>query len=78
MAKTSNSSDPDMRPEYDFSNGVRGKYAARAALGTNVVVIEPDLAEIFPDSKSVNAALRLLAELARKQVRRPPKRLPTK
>jgi len=48
----------DMRPEYDFSGGVRGKYAARYAEGTNIVKLEPDVAAAFPDSKSVNEALR--------------------
>ncbi len=50
--------------EYDFSKGVRGKYAARYA-GSNVVVLEPDVARTFPDSKSVNAALRALKGLAK-------------
>lgn len=59
-----------MRDEYDFSKGIRGKYAGRFAEGTNVVVLEPDLAELYPDSESVNRALRLLAELARRQARR--------
>ncbi len=62
--------DLDMRDEYDFSKGTRGKYADRFADGTNVVVLEPDLAELYPDSESVNRALRLLAELARRQARR--------
>jgi len=53
-----------MRKEYDFSKGVRGKYARRFAEGTNVVVLDPDLAKLFPDSKSVNDALRALASLA--------------
>ncbi|MGD8330550.1 MAG: hypothetical protein PVJ49_14040 [Acidobacteriota bacterium] len=48
----------DMRREYDFSGGVRGKYAERYAEGTNIVTLEPDVAEAFPDSKSVNEALR--------------------
>ncbi|NDJ12653.1 MAG: hypothetical protein EBY17_15885 [Acidobacteriia bacterium] len=48
----------EMRPEYDFSGGVRGKYAAAYQSGTNVVLLDPDLAEVFPDSKSVNDALR--------------------
>jgi hypothetical protein len=55
-----------MRPEYDFSGGVRGKYADRYRRGVNVVLLEPELAEAFPDSKSVNDALRgLLAITAR-------------
>ena len=51
---------PEMRPEYDFSGGVRGKYAAAFQCGTNVVLLDPDLAEVFPDSKSVNDALRTI------------------
>ena len=70
MAKSNSTVESDMRPEYDFSGGVRGKYADRYSQGTNLVVIEPDLAKVFPDSKSVNEALRLLAELAKKQTRR--------
>lgn len=63
-------SDPHMRDEYDFSKGIRGKYTDRFAKGTNVIVLEPDVAELYPDSESVNRALRLLAELARRQARR--------
>ena len=47
-----------MRKEYDFSQGVRGKYARRYARGTNVVVLEPDVAKVFPNSKIVNVSLR--------------------
>lgn len=51
--------DPDeMRDEYDFSNAVQGKYAELFKKGSNVVVIEPDLAREFPTAKSVNKALR--------------------
>ena len=57
----------DRREEYDFSCGVRGKYAARFADGSNVVVLDPDDANVFTDSKSVNEALRKLAVLAAKQ-----------
>jgi len=59
--------DPDMLEEYDFSKGVRGKYAKRYAEGTNVVVIEPDVAKYFPDHDAVNEALRALAEIIQKQ-----------
>ena len=52
-----------MRPEYDFSKGVRGKHAARYAQGTNVVVLEPDVAKAFGDSAAVNTALRSLLNL---------------
>jgi hypothetical protein len=57
----------DLRPEYDLSQlkgGVRGKYYRRAAAGTNLVLIEPDLANLFPDAEAVNRALRVLAEAA--------------
>ena len=57
--------DDDMLPEYDFSEGARGKYAARYAAGSNVVVLEPDVAEAFPTAESVNRALRALAGLIR-------------
>jgi len=59
--------DPDMLEEYDFSKGVRGKYAKRYAEGTNVVVIEPDVAKVFPDHDSVKEALRSLVEIIRRQ-----------
>lgn len=52
----------DMRDEYDFSSGVRGKYAARYAEGTNLVLLAPDVAAEFPTSDAVNAALRELLE----------------
>ncbi len=48
----------EMRPAYDFSKGQRGKFAARYAAGSNVVVLEPDVAKAFGDEKSVNEALR--------------------
>jgi len=56
--------EPEMKPEYDFRGGVRGKYAARYARGTNVVILDPDVAKVFKDSKSVNEALRALAKIA--------------
>ena len=59
--------DPDMLEEYDFTGGVRGKYAKRYSEGTNVVVIDPDLAEYFPDNDSVNEALRSLAAIIKRQ-----------
>jgi hypothetical protein len=59
-----------MRDEYDFTGAVRGKYAARVAQGTNIVKLDPDVAKVFPDSASVNEALRLLAKLARQQAER--------
>ena len=65
MSKTRR--DPDMLEEYDFSGGVRGKYAKRYAEGTNVVVIDPDVAEYFPDHDAVNKALRGLAAILRER-----------
>jgi len=65
MKKISN--DPDMLKEYDFSQGVRGKYAQRYAEGTNVVVLDPDVAEFFPDHESVNEALRSLISIIKRQ-----------
>jgi hypothetical protein len=55
----------EMREEYDFSGGVRGKYYEAYKKSTNVVVLEPDVAEVFRDSASVNEALRLLTKIAR-------------
>jgi len=57
----------ELRPEYDLSQlkgGVRGKYYKRAIAGTNLVLIEPDLAKAFPNTDSVNRALRLLVDAA--------------
>jgi hypothetical protein len=48
----------EMRAEYDFSGAMRGKYAARYAQGTNLVLLEPDVAAEFSDAKAVNRALR--------------------
>ena len=55
--------DADMLQEYDFGEGVRGKYAKRYAEGVNVVAIDPDLVEYFPDHDSVNDALRGIASI---------------
>jgi hypothetical protein len=51
-----------MKDNYDFSKGVRGKYAKQYADGTNVVVLDPEVAELFPTSEAVNKALRKLIE----------------
>ena len=58
-----NPDNAEMRPEYDFSKGTRGKYAGRYVEGTNVVLLEPDVAAAFPDSEAVNRALRKAANL---------------
>lgn len=55
-----------MKDNYDFSKGVRGKYAKQYADGTNVVVLDPEVAELFPTSESVNKALRKLIENKKK------------
>ena len=68
--KVSESSD-DMRPEYDFSGGVRGKYVQRFREGTNIVVLEPDVAAEFKDSAAVNDALRKILKSRGKRSRRP-------
>lgn len=54
----------DMKQEYDFSKGMRGKYFKRYQAGTNMVVLDPEVAEIFPDSAAVNDALRTLIRAA--------------
>jgi hypothetical protein len=54
-----------IRDEYDFTRGARGKYARRYSEGTNVVVLEPEVAKVFPDAKAVNASLR---KIMRQQV----------
>jgi hypothetical protein len=67
MKKESATNRDTLRPEYDLSRlqgGVRGKYYRRASAGMNLVLIEPDLAEVFPNSEAVNRALRVLADAA--------------
>ncbi len=56
-----------MRPEYDFSGAVRGITAARYAKGTNVVVVDPEVLDVFPNSGAVNEALRALAPVLRRR-----------
>ena len=60
--------DDDLLPEYDFSNAVRGKYYEKYHQGTNVVLLDPDVARAFKSSESVNRALRLLLDLAKHEV----------
>jgi hypothetical protein len=57
------SDNEEMLPQYDFSGGVRGKYAREYHLSSNIVVLEPDVAERFPNSEAVNQALRSLAKI---------------
>ena len=62
-----NEMEDDLRPEYDLSKlkgGVRGKYAQRYKSGTNLVLLDSDVAEVFKDNESVNEALRLLIKIA--------------
>ena len=59
-------SEPDMRPEYDFSAAVRGKYHKQYLEGTNVVVLEPDVAKRFKNSASVNKVLRTYLKSSRR------------
>ncbi len=59
---TSKVTENGMQAEYDFSGGVRGKYARRYAQGTNVVLLEPDVAKVFPNAEAVNSSLRALAK----------------
>jgi hypothetical protein len=67
MAKATGSTSDSMRDEYDLSElqgGVRGKYHERYAAGTNLVLLQPDVAVAFPDAESVNEALRALLKVA--------------
>ena len=66
--KKAGSSD-EMRAEYDFSRGARGRHAARYAAGTNVVVLEPDVASQFPTADDVNDTLRTVARLIERRKR---------
>jgi hypothetical protein len=65
--KKARKKDTEMLREYDFSPGVRGKYARDYAKGSNVVVLEPDVANVFPTAQAVNTFLRRLAEIIRRQ-----------
>jgi hypothetical protein len=60
-----------MRAEYDFTNAVRGKYYKRYTAGTNIVLLDPDVSQAFPNSMAVNQALRLLVTVARRRVAAP-------
>lgn len=67
MSHEAASVDDDMLPEYDFSQGVRGRHHDAYRKGTNVVFLDPDVAAVFKDSAAVNTTLRLLLSLAREQ-----------
>jgi len=69
--RTDNGRVNEMRKEYDFRGGVRGKYAARVREGSNIVVLDADVAAAFPDSSAVNRALRaLLRTVPRRALKR--------
>jgi hypothetical protein len=79
MKKTDTASD-ELRSEYrreDFGPMMRGKYAARLRESSNIVVLDPEIAEAFPNAKAVNDALRGLLELARTSARLSSKSVPT-
>ena len=61
--------DKDMLDESDFSNGIREKYALRYQEGTNIIKLDEDVREMFPDAKTVNAALRSLAGIIKQHER---------
>ncbi len=70
MKRVDAEQEDDMRPEYDLSQlkgRVRGKYVERYRAGTNLVLLEPDVAQAFPDAAAVNEALRLLMKVAKTQ-----------
>ena len=58
-----NNSKDKMRKEYDFTGGVRGKYARKYAQGTNLIALDPDVAKVYKDSKTVNELLRALMKI---------------
>lgn len=67
MKKPKKSNNTDMLEEYNFVGGDLGKYSQKYGQGTNIVVLSPDVAEAFPDSESVNEALRMLIKIAHQQ-----------
>jgi len=69
--KSADSNPSSAVPDIDFSGGVRGKYAARYAESSNIVVLSPEVAAVFPNSEAVNEALRTLVRLSGKTVRVP-------
>jgi hypothetical protein len=69
MSEELNKEEAEMLDEYDFSQGVVGKYAKQYAEGTNIVVLDPDVAKVFPNSEAVNQALRAIAQIIRQRSR---------
>jgi hypothetical protein len=68
--KKATGKDSEMRAHYDFTAGVRGKYARRYGEGSNVVVLDPDVASLFPNREAVNDTLRAVAQIVQIQARR--------
>jgi hypothetical protein len=71
MAERNDIPDDEILPEYSLKGGVRGKYADRYVRDTTVVLLDPDVAEVFPDAESVNRALRALAQIIKEQAAKP-------
>jgi hypothetical protein len=71
MSQNNNPEPDEMRDEYDFSGGVRGKFYHEYMKGTNVVLLDADVAEVFRDSETVNQALRTLMTIAKSQLPQP-------
>ena len=69
MSEELNKEASEMLDEYDFSQGVVGKYAKEYAEGTNIVVLDPDVAEVFPNSEAVNQVLRAIAQIIHQRSR---------
>ena len=81
MKKVKSKQDDELRPEYkrsDFGAMVRGKYAARLTEESNVVVLEPEVARIFPNDQAVNEALRGLIKIAESAARPVPRTVRTR
>ena len=72
MKKAKNGRHTEMLDEYDFSRGVRGKHAGQYRAGSNVVMLAPEVAKVFPTSESVNDALRSLVKIVRKRSKKVP------
>ena len=69
MSEELNKEDDEMLDEYDFSQGEVGKYAKQYAEGTNIVLLDPDVAKVFPNSEAVNQALRAIAQIIQQRSR---------
>jgi hypothetical protein len=69
MSEEQNKDAAEMLDEYDFSQGIVGKYAKQYAEGTNIVLLDPDVAKVFPDSEAVNQALRAIAQIIQQRSR---------